>query len=146
MSLGTSTRFGFRRLIERLVTILPRHVEVLWQTGCTDVSGLGISAPALVPERELRDAIERSDVVVAHAGAGIAVTILAAGKVPVLVPRSAAVGEHVDNHQEQIAGRLAGLGLALVSTVEDLTLSTLQAASGRRAVREAAPPFVLDRR
>ena len=61
VSLGTSP-YGFRRLVERLVEILPQEADVLWQTGATDVSGLGIDARAHVPAAELRGAIERADV------------------------------------------------------------------------------------
>ena len=70
VSLGTSGSFGFRRLVERLVDIVPSDVEVLWQTGSTNVSGLGIESRASVPEAELASAIRDADAVVAHAGRG----------------------------------------------------------------------------
>jgi UDP-N-acetylglucosamine transferase subunit ALG13 len=145
VSLGTSSKFGFRRLLDRLVAVIPGHVEVLWQTGCTDVVGLPIDALPVVPAASLATAIAEADVVVAHAGAGIALTVLEAGKVPILVPRRAAFGEHVDDHQGEIAGRLHELGLAFVTDVTDLTWERIVSATAARVRRaEHPPPFRLD--
>ncbi len=145
VSLGTSESFGFRRLVERLVQVIPSDVEVLWQTGSTDVSGLGIDAHESLGATELADAIADADAVVAHAGAGITITILTAGKVPLLVPRSASHGEHVDNHQEQIARQLEQRQLAFVSDVDHLHWNEVVEASRVHAVRiDSAPPFELE--
>lgn len=144
VSLGTSSTYGFRRLVERLVHVIPRGADVLWQTGCTDVSGLDIEARPAVPAAELDQAIAAADVVVAHAGAGIALSILSAGRIPLLVPRDPRHAEHVDNHQQQIADALAGRHLAIVSDVDSLSLEQLERAGGQRATRTTPPPFVLD--
>ncbi len=146
VSLGTSGSFGFRRLVERLVDIVPSDVEVLWQTGSTNVSRLGIESRASVPEAELASAIRDADAVVAHAGAGIALTILGAGKVPLLVPRLASRGEHVDDHQRQIADQMSLRGLAIASDVDGLTWDLVSRATEQQALRKAAAPrFRLDR-
>lgn len=144
VSLGTSAKYGFRRLVERLVLLLPPGADILWQTGSTDASGLRIAARPTVPAHELSEAIRDADVVVAHAGAGIALTILSAGKVPVLVPRLATHGEHVDDHQEQIARRLERSGLAVVSSVDDLSIGHLELAAGQRVRRSPTERFRLD--
>src|SRR4051812_1211755 len=103
VTLGTHD-YGFRRLVQHLVNILPPETEVLWQTGATEVSDLGIEARAAMPADELTAAIREADVVVAHAGVGSALCALDVGKCPVLVPRRARHGEHVDDHQCEIAG------------------------------------------
>jgi UDP-N-acetylglucosamine--N-acetylmuramyl-(pentapeptide) pyrophosphoryl-undecaprenol N-acetylglucosamine transferase len=147
VSLGTSSTFGFRRLLERLVAIVPAGVDVLWQTGATVVDGLPIDARPAVPAAEFSTAIEAADVIVAHAGAGIALTALDAGKVPILVPRVASLGEHIDDHQGEIARHLAVAGLAVAADAGELTWETMTAASGIRARRvDRPPPFVLDER
>jgi hypothetical protein len=52
--------------------------------------------------------------------------------------------EHVDDHQFELVAVLAGRGIALVRTVEELGLEHLEAAAGSRVVRVAdPPPFVL---
>lgn len=139
VSLGTSP-YGFRRLVERLVEILPPGAEVLWQTGATDVAGLGIDARAHVPAAELREAIERADVVVSHAGTGAALAALEAGRCPILVPRRANRHEHVDDHQLQIALDFALRDLAVVRDVGHLKHDDLLLAAARTVVRRPDLP------
>jgi UDP-N-acetylglucosamine transferase subunit ALG13 len=144
VSLGTFKDIGFERLVRRLLAILPPDAEVLWQTGDTDVSGLGITGHHSLPERELTEAIREADVLVAHAGVGTALAAFEVGKCPVLVPRRLAHGEHVDDHQIQIAGELARRGLALSVDADELTLEHLSAAAATRAATVPEdPPFVL---
>lgn len=144
VSLGTSARFGFRRMLVRLVGEIPAGVDVLWQTGSTVVTGLPIEARPSVPAADLTAAIKAADVVVAHAGAGIALTALQAGKIPVLVPRLESRGEHVDDHQGEIARRLAERGLAIVADADELSWDTINMATRLRvAATETLPTFAL---
>jgi UDP-N-acetylglucosamine transferase subunit ALG13 len=143
VSLGTFKDYGFERLVRRLLEILPADADVLWQTGDTDVSGLGIVGHHAIPERELIQAIREADVLVAHAGVGTALAALEVGKCPVLVPRRLSHGEHVDDHQIQIARELDGRELALSVEADELTLEHLLDAAGRRvATLSVDPPFV----
>lgn len=132
VALSVGTVFPFPRLVERLEEVLPADAEVLlWQTGAT------------VQPAELREAFRAADAVVTHSGAGAALEALDAGRRPLLVPRLARHGEHVDDHQLQIAGELARRGLAVVRQPEELTAADLvEAASGR--VQAVADPPPLD--
>jgi UDP-N-acetylglucosamine--N-acetylmuramyl-(pentapeptide) pyrophosphoryl-undecaprenol N-acetylglucosamine transferase len=145
VSLGTFKDIGFERLVRRLLEILPPEADVLWQTGDTDVGGFDIVGHHAIPERELTEAIREADVLVAHAGVGTALAALEVGKCPVLVPRRLAHGEHVDDHQTQIAGELAVRGLALSVDADKLTLEHLfaAAATGVSTLSED-PPFRTD--
>jgi UDP-N-acetylglucosamine--N-acetylmuramyl-(pentapeptide) pyrophosphoryl-undecaprenol N-acetylglucosamine transferase len=136
--LGTMPH-GFRRLVERLAPILGPEVETLWQVGATDTSGSDIAAHRSIPAHDLSAAMREADVVIAHAGVGAALDALEAGRHPVLVPRRLAHGEHVDDHQRQVADALAARGLATVRDADALTSGDLLAAAGRR-VEETAPP------
>ena len=78
--------------------------------------GLPIDGRGLVTNRELGDAIAAADVVISHSGVGSALTALRCGKRPILVPREAAHGEHVDDHQRQVAIELSSRDLALFRT------------------------------
>jgi UDP-N-acetylglucosamine transferase subunit ALG13 len=136
--------YGFRRLLDRLVEVLPAGVEVLWQTGCTDVSGLPIASREAVPADELHQAMREADVVVTHAGTGSALAALEAGKLPILVPRSHAHGEHVDDHQHQTATELSARRLALGVQVERLGRADLVTAASFQIERRAQQlPFRL---
>jgi UDP-N-acetylglucosamine--N-acetylmuramyl-(pentapeptide) pyrophosphoryl-undecaprenol N-acetylglucosamine transferase len=142
VTLGTFKDIGFRRLVVKMLDILPPDAEVLWQTGDTDVSDLGIDGHHAIPERELIDAMERADVVVAHAGVGTALAALQVGRCPILVPRRLSHGEHVDDHQIQIADELDRRGLALSVDADELTLDDLVRAAGMRVERlPQDPPF-----
>lgn len=136
VSLGTSRTYGFRRLLEKLSQVLPAQVQVTWQTGSTDTSGLDIEVRAHIPAKELHEIMATADAVIAHAGTGVALSALQAGKLPVLVPRSVQFKEHVDDHQEQIARALGDRGLAVVRTVEDLEFADVVTAASNRVIND----------
>ena len=142
--LGTM-RYSFRRLVDRLLEILPPDAEVLWQVGETPVEDLPIEGHRALAPAALDRAIAEADVVVSHAGGGSALQVMGAGRCPVLVPREAAHAEHVDDHQLQIAERLPGLGLAVGARADRLELDHLLEAARRRVRTLGDPPvFALD--
>jgi UDP-N-acetylglucosamine transferase subunit ALG13 len=63
---------------------------------------------------EMRAAIAAAEVVVCHGGAGIISSVLRVGRRPLVVPRLRRHGEHVDDHQLEIAAKLAALGLVVL--------------------------------
>lgn len=136
------------RLVDRLIKVLPENAEVVWQLGHTP-------APADLPADRVEkfithDALTQlmadAHVVVCHAGVGSALQAMSVGKSPVLVPRRIEYGEHVDEHQEQIAGRLAGLGLATAVDAEELSTDVLAQAAARGTRRAENPiPLMLRR-
>lgn len=145
VTVGT-TSFDFRRLFARLVEILPPDSQVVWQTGSSNVDGLGLTgASALVPAADLHAAMAAADIVVAHAGVGSAFDALDAGRLPVLVPRRASHGEHVDDHQSEVARWLADRGLALTVEADQLD-HTILGEAARSAVTQSGPPdpLILD--
>jgi UDP-N-acetylglucosamine transferase subunit ALG13 len=139
VTLGTIEGYGFRRLLERLVQIVPENVDVVWQTGVTDVTGLPLTARPSMPQHELHDAVARADAVIAHAGIGSALGSLNAGHRPVLVPRRSATGEHVDDHQLQIARELDGRDLAISREVDELAWADIEEAARWRVQRAPQP-------
>jgi UDP-N-acetylglucosamine--N-acetylmuramyl-(pentapeptide) pyrophosphoryl-undecaprenol N-acetylglucosamine transferase len=144
VTLGTMRTFGFRRAVEALVRVLPAVVnsgaEILWQTGCTDITGLRLRTHETVPTAELRAAIAGADLVVAHAGVGSALTALETGHRPLLLPREAAHHEHVDNHQSMIAAELSQRGLAVSSCPDTLSVDHVLNALAGHAGKVTRPP------
>lgn len=137
VTLGTLPSWHFRRLVEACLRVIPDGSQVLWQTGCTDVSGLGIDGRQEVPAHELEAATAAADVVISHAGVGSALTALRCGKRPILVAREASHREHVDDHQRQVATELADRDLALFRTPDTLSAADLAEV---RKVRVVIPP------
>lgn len=145
VTVGTTT-FDFRRLFARLAAVLPPKARVTWQTGTSNVDGLGlVDARPLVPAAELHAAMQAADVVVAHAGVGSAFDALDAGRLPILVPRRPAHGEHVDDHQAEVARWLTDRGLALTVEADELDLGILVEAAASNVTQAGPPdPLVLD--
>lgn len=143
VTLGTYRGYGFPRLIRRLIEILPIETDVLWQTGDTDISDFGISGHYAIPEQDLTQAMLEADVVISHAGVGTALAALEVGKCPLLVPRRLSLGEHVDDHQTQVARELADRGLAVSIEADSLGFDDLLAvAKNRVSTLAQAPVFV----
>jgi UDP-N-acetylglucosamine transferase subunit ALG13 len=121
VTLGTQEGYPFVRLVRRLRQIIPDGVQVRWQLGPDfprDERPPG--ATEMVSRDELGAWLEECDVAVTHAGVGSALAVLEAKRAPVLVPRSARRGEHVDDHQQLIADELALRGLAVTAAADDL--------------------------
>ncbi len=138
VTVGTQEDYGFDRLYDALVPLLAGCDEVLWQSGPQDLSPWGVEGRARVPHDELNAAVRNADVVIAHAGTGSAITAFEQGKFPILVPRLAAHGEHVDDHQVQIAREMQGRGLAFMRSPEELDAAVIREAASRSvASREA---------
>ncbi|MTD15846.1 glycosyl transferase family 28 [Nakamurella sp. YIM 132087] len=143
VTVGTTESYGFERLLTALVPLLGDR-EVLWQTGRSDVSALGIEGRESVPHHELNMAIAEADLVISHSGTGAALSAMEHGKTPVLVPRLARHDEHIDDHQLQIASELQRRGLAVMAHVEELDEQLLARAAGMSTVRlDVPPPFEL---
>lgn len=141
VTLGTHERYTFPRLLSRLIRIIPPGWEVLWQVGGTVVDGMPPGARRQVPAAELRAALEAADVVVSHAGVGSALAAMRAGKRALYVPRRRAHGEHVDDHQVEMARELEGRKLVVAREADEVTLDDLRTAAGWsvRAATGVAP-------
>lgn len=138
--LGTE-RFAFPRAVRAVSGGVPQHADLVWQLGHTPRPARlpGEARPWFAFE-ELEQAVGAADVVVTHCGVGAVLTALRAGKCPVVIPRTAAHGEHVDDHQTQLARVLgaSGLGIAVDPGSGDIADSITRAA-GRQVVRKRAP-------
>lgn len=137
VTLGTIKPFRFDAMLDAVNTLLQPGDRVVWQVGCTDRTDL----PGVVMEHcsreELHGVAAQCDVVLSHAGVGTALDLLDLGIHPVLVPRRAAHGEHVDDHQAEIGELLAGKGLATVRTADRLTREDLLASAGKLVLSRA---------
>ena len=147
VSVGTTKR-DFRRLIEQLVMVIPSGIDVLWQTGHTDVSGLcldgkQIDGKEMIGEAELIEALAEADLVITHAGAGSLALALRSGKVPVFVPRRAEFDEQIDDHQVELAQWACKNGLAVTVEAHEVGLSHLEAAARLQVASKPVGKLVL---
>lgn len=94
--------------------------DVTVQYGYSTVRPEGCRCEAFFPYGEMCRLYEEVDVVVCHGGPSTFLEAMGHGKVPVVVPRQAAFGEHVNDHQvafcRQFAERVGG-----IEVVEDVS-------------------------
>lgn len=79
---------------------------------------------------EMVEAMSRAVAVVCHGGPATIMDARRLGRVPIVVPRSSRLGEHVDDHQQRFAGRLADLGQVHVARSQDELFALLDRALG----------------
>lgn len=94
----------------------------------------GVAGARLLRPRAMAALLERADVVVTHGGPGLIMEAIDAGHRPVVVPRRARLGEHVDDHQVRFARRMAESG-AVVAVDDTASLD----AAVRGALRAGRP-------
>lgn len=134
VSLGTIRPYRFDSAVEAVVRTGLACGSTVWQLGCTTAEDLPGQVFSEVSGAEFERHAREADVVVTHAGVGTVVQLLEWGVRPVVLPRSAGRGEHVDDHQSQIATLLREHGLATVAAPPDLVAGDLTGAVGH-AVR-----------
>jgi UDP-N-acetylglucosamine transferase subunit ALG13 len=129
-------RFGFERMVRQCDRIVPTEHGGLAQLGSTSYRPSRLRFTDYVAFVEMRRLIRQASGIVMHAGAGSLLTCLQEERLPVLVPRQAAFGEHVDDHQMEFAARVEReYGIPVCWEVEQLGFACVLAAGARRLVR-----------
>lgn len=137
VTLGTIRPYRFDRAVDAVLSVLAAGDQVTWQLGSTSRTGLpGTTVTETSPD-ELADLARASDVVVSHAGVGSLLQLLGLGHVPVLAVRSKRHGEHVDDHQEQIARAMIRRGLGCGLDLEHPSRQSLAAAASRTVLNRS---------
>jgi len=129
-----SEQYSFHRAVHAVERALPAEVSTTWQIGETECVD-GVPRNRWLTANEMSTAMAEADVVITHGGAGSILTALAAGKVPVVLPRRMARGEHVDDHQVRMVASLAARGLVIEAHPEELGPEHLHEAAALSASR-----------
>lgn len=111
--------------MDRLVTELDRIAgeglvteEIFIQSGTSTCEPRHIQHSPYLEKKDMDARVADCSILICHAGVGTILTGLKAGKKVIVVPRRAAFGEHVDDHQLEIAQSFARAGY--VRAVEDV--------------------------
>ncbi len=125
-TLGTE-RYGFPRLVQAAEMTASRFPdeEIFVQLGHHTEPPAGCRWERFIPFDELRDTLRSARVVVSHAGAGTILTCNALGRVPIVMPREHRRGEHLDNHQDQLARRMSELERIIVTRTPEEILDAI---------------------
>ena len=139
----TGNYLAFPRLIEavdRLKRDGSIREEVVLQVGNTLFLSENCTTVDFLSPVEFSAAVRRARIVISHAGAGAVIHALGAGKIPVVMPRRKKYGEHVDDHQLDLARVLAAERRAIVALESaDLPAAIASAASAGGAARSDQP-------
>lgn len=125
ITVGTE-KFSFNRLMKWIDTIIElglvdlNQEQIIVQYGSCTVLPQGTQNYRILPENEFKILAEQARLIIAHCGEGT-IDLLVTIKTPfILVPRSHSFGEHVDNHQLELAKSLEQLGLPVAYVPGDL--------------------------
>lgn len=144
--LGTFVAAGtHRQPFTRLLSVADDGVQrgvlpapVTAQTGSAVPPPTVGGQPTLSPA-QVEQAVREHELVLCHGGSGLISLALRNGKTPLVLPRRAAHGEHVDDHQVDMVAKLAALGY--VASLDELGLDkAVTLARSHTAARAAAPP------
>jgi UDP-N-acetylglucosamine transferase subunit ALG13 len=102
VTVGTISNYRFDRLVDCVLPILSEHDTVHWQLGSTLRSDLPGFIHQNISNIEMKRIALESDVVISHCGIGTILDLLSLGIRPLVLPRKAEFGEHIDNHQEEV--------------------------------------------
>jgi UDP-N-acetylglucosamine transferase subunit ALG13 len=131
----------FVPVLAEIARLLPELGPFVAQHGATALPA-GWTGTQEVDRGEMARLLATADIVIAHGGPATIAEARAAGRLPIVVPRRAGFGEHVDDHQVAYARRLAAAGEVLI--VEDAAdlLATIR--DYDRAAAALRPPEAHD--
>jgi UDP-N-acetylglucosamine transferase subunit ALG13 len=102
-------------------------LSALMQAGTSSYVPRNADRLDYVGREEFDDLCRTSDYLVMHAGVGSVMASMRHGKLPIIVPRRGDLGEHINNHQFELATELSRLGWCRVAAGPDDLLDFLQA-------------------
>lgn len=121
--LGTQNN-DFSRLLKEIENCIDSKViqeEVIVQAGFTKYETRKMRIFDMIPKEELKELVEKANIVISHGGIGSIQMALESGKKVIAVPRKSEFGEHVNNHQSQIVKNFNDNGYLIgIENVENL--------------------------
>ena len=100
-------------MIREVEKLANRH-EIIVQAGHTEYSSDKMEIFDFISGVKLKALYEKADYVVTHGGAGSMFQAIEFKKKAIVFPRLQKYGEHVDDHQLQLAVKLESLGYLMV--------------------------------
>lgn len=123
VSVGTD-HHPFDRLVQWVDAWLPEGVKCVVQHG-TSAPPLHAEGVAYLDHGALNSLLDEAAVVICHGGPTTITESRRHGRRPIVVPRSPALGEHVDDHQQRFCARMEAKGLISMAADEDAFRSLL---------------------
>jgi len=141
VTLGTHEQ-PFNRLLEAVDKLTPEHDRIV-QYGFSTYPMRNCSARRFFEFDDMRRLTSSARVIVTHAGVGSIMLALAAGKRPVVAPRLYRFGEHVDDHQLEIAEQFAKAGKVILFMPGDDLEAKIAEANRHNSIENLKPSIDL---
>jgi beta-1,4-N-acetylglucosaminyltransferase len=117
VSVGNASQ-PYSRLLEAVCEIapqLPQPVFVQFGAAQSFACSACAGGVAFLDMEEFAKRVADAELLILHAGAGSVIHAVRAGKIPIVIPRRASLGEHVDDHQMEFARELEKAGKVFVA-------------------------------
>ena len=121
VALGTQ-KFQFNRLLQMVDKLFDEgkiDEPVYAQIGNSDYIPRNFEYSLFLDKNEFDNKIKSCDVLITHSGVATIIAGLKNEKKVIVVPRLAKYGEHVDDHQEQIAESFSKQNYVIMCTEDD---------------------------
>ena len=139
VSVGAS-EFSFERLLRIIDELCEEGVldgnHVIAQKGSATYTPEHYRGFDLIGRDEYQGYMEQADAIISHAGTGSVIPALKIGKKVIVFPRLAKYGEHVDNHQLELADVFTHAGYTLCATNKEELQACIRSLDGF-----TPPPF-----
>lgn len=127
VTLGTQ-KFQFNRLLRMMDDLIENkkiHERVFAQIGNSDYLPQYYEYCNFLSNNDYEEYIKNCDILVSHSGVGTIMTGLKYRRKIIVVPRLSKYGEHIDDHQTQIAQSFSKLNYVLMYSDEDNNMEQL---------------------
>ncbi len=125
-----STEFQFDRLLKNIDDLIDKGIiaqKVIAQIGNCEYIPRNFDYFKWCSYSEMQKLMQQSKFTITHSGTGSIVNAIQMGAKVIAVPRLAKFGEHLDNHQIEIANEFATLGLLkMISNEDELKTAILE--------------------
>lgn len=130
VSVGTQ-KFQMDRLLEEMDRICAdggAQEDVFAQAGCCTYRPAHFESRPFLSSEEMEETIRSCTLLICHAGTGTILAGIRNGKKVIVLPRQSRFGEHVDDHQRDLAAAYEQMGLILVAWEKEDILGTIKRA------------------
>ncbi len=104
--------------LDRLLDTGELTEPVFCQSGWCTLEPTHVETARQLPFDELQHKMATARIIITHGGPATIMQALAHGKVPIVVPRQADFGEHVDDHQVRFARKISDRVLPVIDIAE----------------------------
>ena len=132
LAVGTQ-KFPFDRLLMETDSLIERGIlteEVFAQTGTCKYTPVHFGYEGMLPKEDFEKRIRECSLLITHSGVGTIISGIKAKKPVIVMPRLKKYGEHVDDHQLDIAKAFSDRGLVLMCGDGDSLGDSIKKAEG----------------